>query len=93
MTVENFLSHQLIEDCLSFHACVQPYFVNKNKMYCNLKDISVSISLIEKFIILNEDIALPTKIFMGKANFLNLYGSLNIFYVFVADLNLRKNVF
>ena len=40
--------------------------VNNNKIYCNLKDIDMSISPIEKFIILTEDVALPTKIFMGK---------------------------
>ena len=40
--------------------------VNKNKIYCNLKDIDMSISPIEKFIILTEDVALLTKIFMGK---------------------------
>ena len=43
--------------------------VNKNKIYCNLKDIDMSISPIEKFIILTEDFALLTKIFMGmRAN-------------------------
>ena len=40
--------------------------VNKNKNYCNLKDIDMSISPIEKFIILTEDVALLTKIFQGK---------------------------
>ena len=40
--------------------------VNKNKNYCNLKDIDMSISPIEKVIILTEDVALLTKIFMGK---------------------------
>ena len=40
--------------------------VNKNKNYCNLKDIDMSISPIEKFIILTEDVALLTKILMGK---------------------------
>ena len=40
--------------------------VNKNKNYCNLKDIDMSISVIEKFIILTEDVALLTKIFMEK---------------------------
>ena len=79
MTVENLLSHQFIEDWLSFHARIQLY-CSKQKIYCNLKDIDMSISPIEKFIILTEDVALPTKIFMGKkANLLNLYGSLNIF--------------
>ena len=39
---------------------------NKNKNCCNLKDIDMSISPIEKFIILIEDVALQTKIFMGK---------------------------
>ena len=40
--------------------------VNKNKIYCNLKDIDMSSSPIEKFIILTEDVALLTKIFVGK---------------------------
>ena len=40
--------------------------VNKNKNYCNLKDNDMSISPIEKFIILTEDVALVRKIFMGK---------------------------
>ena len=43
--------------------------VKKNKIYCNLKDIDMSISPIEKFIILIGDVALLTKIFRGmKAN-------------------------
>ena len=53
MTVENILSHQFIA-------------VNRNKNYCNLKDINMSILPKEKFIILAEDVALITKIFMGK---------------------------
>ena len=40
--------------------------VKKNNNYCNLKDIDMSISPIEKFIILTECVALLTKIFMGK---------------------------
>ena len=40
--------------------------VSKNKNYCNLKDIDMSISLIKKFIILTEDVPLLAKIFMGK---------------------------
>ena len=69
--------------------------VNKNKIYCNLKDIDMSISPIEKFIILTEDVALPTKIFMGKkANLIKCIRFVKYFLnVFVADLNLRKNVF
>ena len=41
-------------------------FVNKNENCYNLKDIDMSISPIEKFLILIEDVALPTKNFMGK---------------------------
>ena len=69
--------------------------VNKNKNYCNLKDIDMSISLIEKFIILTEDIALPTKIFMGKKeNLLKFILFVKYFFnVFVANLNLRKKCF
>ena len=40
--------------------------VNRNKNYCNLKQIDMSISPIEKLIILTEDVALLTKLFMGK---------------------------
>ena len=43
------------------------FIVVKNpKNYWNMKDIDMSISPIEKFIILTEDVALPTKILMGK---------------------------
>ena len=87
MTVENFLSHLLIEDWLSFHALIQLYCCKQkqNKIYCNLKDIDMSIALIEKFIILMEDVALPTKIFMGKkANLVKFVWSLN--YIFLMFL-------
>ena len=40
--------------------------VNINKNYCNLKDIDMTISPLEKFIFLTDDVALLTKIFMGK---------------------------
>ena len=40
--------------------------VNGNKNYCNLKDSDISTSLIEKFIISTEDVALLTKIFIEK---------------------------
>ena len=54
----------------------------------------MSISPIEKFIILTEGVALLTKIFMGKKANLVKFISLNIFLMFfAADLNLRKNVF
>ena len=69
--------------------------VNKNKIYCNLKDINMSIGPIEKFIILMEEVVLPTKIFMGKkANLVKFIWFVKyFFYVFVADVNLKKNVF
>ena len=66
MTVENLLSHQLIEDWLSFYVLIHFYCCKQKQNYCNLKDIDMSISPIEKFIILTEDVALLTKIFMGK---------------------------
>ena len=68
--------------------------VNKNKIYCNLKDIDMSIAPIEKFIILTEDVALLTKIFMEKkANLVKLIWFVKYFFnVFVADVNLKKNV-
>ena len=86
MTVEN-LSHQFIEDWLSFHARIQLYCCKQNKIYCNLKDIDMSISPIEKFIILTEDVALPTKIFMGKkANLIKFIWFVKYFFnVFAAD--------
>ena len=54
----------------------------------------MSISPIEKFIILTEDVALPTKIFMGKkANLSKFIWLVKYFLnVFVADLNLEKIV-
>ena len=69
--------------------------VNKNKIYCNLKDIDMSIAPIEKFIILMEDVALPTKIFMGKiAILVKFIWFVKYFYnVIVADVNLKKGVF
>ena len=55
----------------------------------------MSISPIEKFIILTEDVALLIKIFMGKkanlAKFIWFVGY--SFTVFAADLNLRKKMF
>ena len=95
MTVENILSHLLIEDWLSFHARIQLYCSKQNKIYCNLKDIDMSIAPIEKFIILMEDVALLTKIFMGKkANLVKLIWFVKYFFnVFVANVNLRKNIF
>ena len=70
--------------------------VNKNKNYCKLKDIDMSISPIEKLIFLTEDVALLTKIFSWERRqiWLNLFGLLNIFLMFFpADFNLRKNIF
>ena len=60
-----------------------------------LKDIDMSISPIEKFIILTENVAKLTKIFMGKkANLVKFIWYVKYFFnVFAADLNLRKNVF
>ena len=64
--------------------------VNKSKSYCNLKDIDMSISPIEKFIILSEDVALLTKISMGKkANLVKFIWFAKYFFnVFAVDLNL-----
>ena len=66
--------------------------VNGNKNYCNLKDIDMSISATEKFIILTEDVALLTKIFMGKmANLVKYIWCAKYFFnVFAVDLNLKK---
>ena len=89
MTVENLLSHQFIEGWLSFHARI---VVNQNKNYCTLKDIDMSISPTEKFIILTEDVALLTKIFTGKAaNLVKFIWFAKYFFnVFAVDLNLKK---
>ena len=58
--------------------------VNKNKIYCNLKDSDMSISPIEKLIILTEEVALPTKIFMGKkANFVKFIWFVKCFLMFL----------
>ena len=61
--------------------------VNKNKNYCNLKDIDMSVSPIEKFVILTEDVALLTKIVMGKkANLVNFIWLVKYFFnVFAVD--------
>ena len=56
LTVENLLSHQLIKDWLSFHARIQLYRKQKQKLLY-LKDIDMSILPTEKFIILTEDVA------------------------------------
>ena len=51
MKVENLLQNQFIKDCLSI--VVYSFIViNSNKDYCNLKDIDMSITPIQKFIIL-----------------------------------------
>ena len=61
--------------------------VNKNKNYCNLKDIDMSISPIEKFIILIEDVALETKIFMGKkANLVRFIWFVKYFLMFLQPI-------
>ena len=63
------------------------FVVNKNKNYCNLKDIDMSISPIEKFIILIEDVALQTKIFMGKkANLVKFIWSVKYFLTFLQPI-------
>ena len=69
--------------------------VNKNKIYCNLKDIDTSIAPIEKFIILMEDVALPTKIFRGKnANLVKFIWFVKyFFYCFCSRCKFEKNVF
>ena len=56
MTVENLLLHHFIEDWLSFHARIQLYCSKQKQNYCNLKDIEMSISSVEKFIFLTEDL-------------------------------------
>ena len=55
----------------------------------------MSIAPIEKFIILMEDVALLTKIFMGKkANLVKFIWFVKYFFnVFVVDVNLKKKVF
>ena len=60
MTVENILSHQFIDDWPLFMLVNSFIVVNRNKNYCNLKVIDMSILPKEKFIILTEDVALLT---------------------------------
>ena len=93
--VENLLSNQLIEDWLSFHARIRLYCCKQRQKLLYLKDIDMSISPIEKFIILIGDVALVTKIFLGKkANLVKFIWFVKYFFnVFAADLYLRKNVF
>ena len=63
--------------------------VDKNKNYCNLKDIDMTTSSIEKFTILTEDVALLTKILWERKQIrLNLYGSLNIFLMFLQPISI-----
>ena len=66
--------------------------VNRNKNYCNLKDIDMSISRIKKIIILTDNVVLLTKIFMGKkANLIKFIWVAKYFFnVFATDLNLKK---
>ena len=92
--MKTLLSHQFIEDWLSFHARTQLYCRKQNQNYCNLKDIDMSISPTEKFIILTKDVALRTKIFMGKkANLVKFIWFVKYFFnVFAVDFNLTKNV-
>ena len=68
--------------------------VNKNKNCRNLKDIDMSILLIEKFTILTEDVALLTKVFMGKkANLIKFIWFVKYFFnVLAADFNLKKKL-
>ena len=89
MTVENLLSHQLIKDWLSYHARIHLYCRKQKQKLLYLKDINMSISPIEKFIILTEDVAKLTKIFMGKkANLVKFIWFVKHFCnVFTADLN------
>ena len=77
MTIENLLS------MLVYTFIV----VKKNKFYCNSKDIDMSISPIENFIILTEDVALLTKIFRGmNANLVKFIWCVKYFFnVFAAD--------
>ena len=92
MTVENLLSHQFIEDRLSFHVRIQLYgLAKRNKNYCNSKDIDMSISPIEK-LILTENVGSLTKVFMGKkANLIKFVWVAKYFFnVFATDLNLKK---
>ena len=87
ITVENLLSHQFIEDRLSFHARIQLYYCKQQQNCCNLKDIDMSISRIEKFIILTEDVALLTKIFMGKkANSVKFIWFVKYFLMFLQPI-------
>ena len=66
MTVETPCHINLLKIGCLFMLVHSYIVIDKNKYYCNVKDIDMSISPIEKFIILIEDVALLTKTFMGK---------------------------
>ena len=56
---------------------------------CSIFNIRLSTSIFGLPMILTEDVALPTKNFMGKkANLFNLYGSLNIVLMFLQPIKI-----
>ena len=61
--------------------------VNKNKNCCYLKDIDMSVSPIQKFIILTENVAFLTKIFMVKmANLVKFVWFVKYFLMFLQPI-------
>ena len=61
--------------------------IDKNKNYYNLKDTDMSLSPMEKFIILTEDVALLTEIFMGqKANLVEFICFVKYFLMFLQPI-------
>ena len=70
-------------------------FIVVSKNCYDFKDIDMSTLPIEKFIILTEDVALLTKIFMGmKANLVQLMWFVKyLFYCFCSRFKFEKNVF
>ena len=64
MTVENLLSHQFIDDWLSFHTRIQLYCCKQTQKLLYFKDIDI-----ERWQI-----------------WLHLYGSLNIFLMFLLPI-------
>ena len=86
-TIENLLSNQFIEDWLPHHARIHLYCCKQKQNLLEFERHRHVDFPIEKFIILTEDVALLTKIFMGmKANLVKFIWCLKYFFnVFPAD--------
>ena len=95
MTVENLLSHQFIEAWLSFHAPLQLYCCKQKQKLLSFERHRHVDFANRKVHISTEDVALLTKIFMGKkANLVNFIWFVKYFFnVFCSRFKFEKNVF